>query len=424
MKKTNKFIIVLITLFLSSATLIGCGGGGGGGGSNSQNNNEGDNNNIDILGTAIGYITNDIQTMKIVIGDLNGDGLKDAVAISNQQHMLVYYQGTNGNFTQLNDILVSQYYKITGVDIGDVNYDGREDLAISGEKSVLIGSRGRIIIFYQDTNGTLQEPQEFTVSSVRVGDLCIADLNSDGRKDIAVLAEWTSDIKGNVSIFYQTNTGTLNSEIIYKELFVRFTGEIHAADMDNDGDNDLVFQNGNLQFVIVKQMADGTLSSSPDIYTVDTSNWPNFDAFELGDVTGDGKNDVVVVVPGTIGYFYIFPQNGSGTLDSPIKVNLMQNPPYGIELADINMDGLNEILGDIVNPDFSPDTGGEVRVYYQDTNHNFNASNYSSFIFPALSGGGSVYHQTLSVGDVTGDGYPDAVVTWSDEGLYVLPNTL
>jgi len=30
----------------------------------------------------------------------------------------------------------------------------------------------------------------------------------------------------------------------------------------------------------------------------------------------------------------------------------------------------------------------------------------------------------LSVGDVTGDGFKDVVVTWSDEGLYLLPAIL
>jgi len=48
-------------------------------------------------------------------------------------------------------------------------------------------------------------------------------------------------------------------------------------------------------------------------------------------------------------------------------------------------------------------------------------SNYTNYSFPTTSYGGSI---ELSVGDVTGDDYTDVVVSWSDEGLYVLPAVL
>ncbi len=63
----------------------------------------------------------------------------------------------------------------------------------------------------------------------------------------------------------------------------------------------------------------------------------------------------------------------------------MQNPPYEIEIADIDGDGLNDILGEVVNTGVSSDTGAHVRVYYQKADHTFSALHYDSFLFSAVS---------------------------------------
>jgi hypothetical protein len=106
-------------------------------------------------------------------------------------------------------------------------------------------------------------------------------------------------------------------------------------------------------------------------------------------------------------------------LDSQILVNVGSSP-YGLEIVDINGDGLNDIVGDRVDPGFSAQ--GNILVYYQNADHAFKTQ--TSYTFTTKSGGGSAWHQNLSVGDVTGDGRPDAVVTWSSEGLFVMPNSV
>jgi hypothetical protein len=269
-----------------------------------------------------------------------------------------------------------------------------------------------------------QPQQELAVSSADVGDPCISDLNSDGRKDIAVLRTPAPGAKGSVSIFYQNSDGSVGQESMYNESFVRLTGKIRSADMDSDGRNDLVFQSGDSSFSIVPQSADGTLSMTPDIYTV-TGDSPFFDSFTVGDVNGDGKNDAVVVTKGTPGSLCLFVQNTAGKLDVPAQIDLMQNPPYEIELADIDGDGLNDILGEVVNTVVSSDTGAHVRVYYQNADHTFSALHYDSFLFSAVFSSNTTLRvsPSLASGDVTGDDLHDVIVGWDVEGLFVLPGT-
>jgi len=368
------------------------------------------------LGPAMQYSTNNTSMAKTVIGDLNGDGLKDVATFeAGYDTIQIYYQGRSHQF-ESSEVITLKNYTIHDIAIADVNNDGREDLIISGETTTISGWDGRVVVFYQNpATGKLSAPHEYVVTTPQLscGNLAIGDLNSDGRNDIAVLADW-----GFLSIFYQNPNGTLGPETFYNIPYVKKYGEIHIADMDNDGHNDIIVQTGNFQFAVIKQNASslpGTLNVTPEYYNVANQT---FDAFAVGDLNGDGKNDVVVLGSGNYAYFNIFLQNSFGTLDNPVLISAGYDPPYGLEIADMNGDGLNDIIGDRVNPGLP--SQGHVLVWYQSKDHSFNTP--ADYTFPTISGGGSAFHQNLSVGDVTGDGWPDAVLTWSDEGLFVLPN--
>ena len=406
-------VLVLFAVFTSSCGSGGDNGGGGGGGTTGQLT----------LGPAVQYGTNNVRGIKIALGDLNGDGLNDVAVIgerSGEQHILIYHQNSQGTFNPAVDIPV-QELTLKGLAIGDVNHDGRDDLVISGvSKTASAGWLGRITVFYQNpSKGTLEPSREVVVSSMDVGDLCVADLNADGRKDIAVLGSPASAAKGNISLFYQKNDGALDQEFIYKEAFVRVSGEIKVADMNNDGRNDMVFQSGDGEFAVVLQLGNGTLSALPDLYTVNAGIQGFMSTFTVGDANGDGKSDVVVASTGVTGFFHLFLQNGAGKLDPPVQINLQQNPPEAIELADISGDGLNDIVAAFVNADAS--SGSNIRVYYQGADHSFSASGFNSFVVRASSAAEAASQLSLAVGDVTGNGLLDVVVTGRDEGLSVLP---
>lgn len=380
------------------------------------------------FGSAVQYLVPEHAFLtQTAIGDLNGDGRNDVVVASlTAATVRVYYQNASGGLDAPTIIPLGLDTRLGGISVavGDVNGDGKADLVVTGGAiSSRSGWCGRLIVFYQDTStGELLPGEEHVVTTTwAAGAVRIGDLNSDGRNDVVVLSNWTfATGLGNLSIFYQNADGTLAPETLRYDFPVR-PSEMAIADLNNDGRNDLILRTGLLQFAVVKQLPDGTLSATPEYYSVQTSYWTSFSALAVGDVNGDGLNDVVTLDPGNQGLLNVFLQNQQGTLDPAVLLVPWGDSPCGIEIADIDGDGLNDIVGDRVEADASPFTGGEVRVLYQRGDHTFEPS--TTYGFPTGGGGGCIQgDQALSIGDVTGDGKPDAVVSWSDEGVYVLPH--
>jgi FG-GAP-like repeat len=424
----NKFHSeITLAWFVSMLFLTACGGGNSSnlttlGGLQGRNLEVSDQYTFGPLSS----ITGQPIYEKTVIGDFNGDGRNDVATFTNWTingaDLVVMYQeqdGTFKTFVSFNTITDLGLNSINDIAVGDLNGDGRIDLAVLGNPlPQTVGAGPPLVVLYQDSAGNLGSPTSVTVFSDPLaigGRLAIGDMNADGRDDVVVggnpMMVVLQDSDGNLG----TGTGSIFSLNAYST----FAGELHIADMDSDGNDDLVFQDGNKSIGILRQTSPGIFSGAVEHYQVVTSYWNSFNTFEVGDVNGDGKNDIVALDPGNDGYLNIFPQNGSGTLNAPQLVTITSSPLYGIEIADINKDGLNDIIGDVVDAGY-PTGLGQIHVFYQKSDHTF--QNSTTYYFPTSGGGGSSVYQALSIGDVNGDGWPDAVVSWIDEGIFELRN--
>ncbi len=238
------------------------------------------------------------------VGDLNGDGRNDVAVLESgfaPTRILVYYQNAGGTLDSPQVITTDLNPK--GIAIGDVNNDGLADLIVSGNSTTATsGFLGRIAVFRQDNvSHALSSPQEYVLSTNNVGPLAVADLNGDSLPDV-VSAGTGSGSNGVISLLFQGPGGALGPEVTYTSVPVVVDGELHVADMNHDGSNDIVLQSGVLQLAVIKQVSPGTFSTTPDFYTVQTSYWGSFRSFALGDLNGDGRTDVAVADPGNSGY--------------------------------------------------------------------------------------------------------------------------
>jgi FG-GAP-like repeat len=363
------------------------------------------------FGAAQLFPSNGSNFLQTAMGDLNGDGRNDvALTADNPRGISIAYQDAQGHLTPFISINVSSNLtSLHRIALGDLNNDGKVDLIATGAcVSCGLGTQGRVVVYYQHpTNGTLLPGQLVPITTDFAASATIGDINGDGRKDLVVV-----NLLGTLSIYYQLANGSLGPEVIYDKVHGDLTIEVHLADMDNDGDQDIVVQDFKTtqgQFSVIKQdssVTPGVLSNSPKTYQIPGA----FRTFALGDLNEDGRIDVAVSDYSNSNVV-IFLQNSAGTLQAPVA--LPPSTGVGIEIADVNADGMNDLLSD---------TGNDLLVYLQAPDHSFKTPVPYRYQSQSFGGGGFYLH--LAVGDITGDNKPDAAITHEGMGLFVLPNTI
>lgn len=177
------------------------------------------------LGVGDGTFGNSIdfpaaRTLALAAADFNGDGKAD-LAIANTDFSSVGIRLSNGDGTFQASVDFPANPAPKRVKPGDVNNDGKVDLVtmnLNDTVSVLLGNGA----------GSFGAPTSYTIISP--DDLALADLNGDGKLDIAVAAfSGTSTFMGNGDGTFQPRVGVGG-----------IANAVSAGDLNNDGRKDLV----------------------------------------------------------------------------------------------------------------------------------------------------------------------------------------
>jgi len=170
---------------------------------------------------AVEYTAGD-QPIHVAIGDLDGDTLPDLAAAnlgepdgggSRGVSVLLQDPGTPGNFLSATNYIMGD--SVHEVAIGDLNDDGRSDIAAAGDNH---GSDdwdwARVYVLLQDpaTPGSFFPPVSYKLDGVATSSVAIGDLNEDTFNDILAA---TSE---KVYILFQdsANPGTFLPQTIHK----------------------------------------------------------------------------------------------------------------------------------------------------------------------------------------------------------------
>lgn len=344
------------------------------------------------------------------LADLNGDGLLDVVSLDESTSQVTVFLATSATSyaAGVSYTTTCGDYNSDTLVFGDLTNDGKPEIVIPNPT-------GSIAVYVNKGDGSFQQTVCYDAvlsgpngapGVVQSTAVAIADVNDDGNADVI-----SSNANGDVTILLGNGDGTLNEPIFGYTLGGSATcgncGWYFAAiiaDFDGDGVLDMIVPDTEFSLALLKGYNDGTFRAAPSYYAPGAlGSGPAYSyaqGIASGDFNGDGIPDLVLAGSNGISMagITVFLSGGDGTLKPGVTYGT-SNCYFYVVVADFNKDG---------QPDIAANDActGEVQIFTGKADGTF-------ILGPAVATGTSNFSQPggeMVVGDFNGDGYPDIAV--------------
>jgi hypothetical protein len=342
-----------------------------------------------------GYLAQSVS-----VADLDGDGRLDilsaiAASPSTQSILSARVQAPTAPGTFADPVRSSTGADPVTIALGDLNGDGLPDVAVADAAAAPDGSHAVDVQFQVvGTAGAFSAPVALPLGQRTPRSLVLADLDGDGRLDIAVAAAGG----GDVQVLFQQAPGTFAAPVGFPA-----GGEptaVAAARLTGPGGPDLVVTTANGKISVLLHGSTPGTFLPPATYEAGT----NPAAVQVADMNGDGLPDAIVAdYDGTLEVFFQAPA-GDGTLLPPVRHDTMDHGSCSIAIGDIDGDGRPDVVVANAGP---PGYPGSVAVFMQD-------HAVPGQLGPAVLYRGYWGPLSVALGDLDGDGLLDMVVADGD----------
>lgn len=356
------------------------------------------------------------------------------------------------NFTEHTNTPFNGANGIRAIQLGDIDNDGDLDLiGISGVTTARLFKNNGVGVYTEELNGFIADPIE---------NLRFVDIEKDGDLDIFVIRNTSTTTINRVYDIYENNgqgvltkhqtTGITSAfDIVAHRLQFAFgdvdgdddmdmtlsglttqfsakiwrydgnytftqsfsgilqatDGKTQFADLDNDGDQDLLVIGQGLNGAVYhKYFNDGTGTFS--LGNVDSIEGSFFGDFDLGDVDGDGDLDVVQVGSNrSTGVMATHRNNGGGHFSFYFGVPAANYTVFStVKFADFDNDGDLDIVGACksATPDMNIFLNSGTGTFSPMTGHSFGQIDFRT---------------EVQVGDIDNDGDIDIIHTYQTTGV-------
>ena len=391
--------------------------------------------------------------------DLNSDGVQDVISvisssISQREMGLIFFGRADQTFENpidyIGDADAVSYNSGGFLEARDLNGDGITELI----SSHLLLDR---FAWQSFNNSNLKFTNPHIIDDIQVSDIDYADFDGDGDEDITVVANKTGS---NQVIWYEKINGEFNygpPNVLFEEH--QSSKQIHAADLDNDGDMDIVLNKpgGDENGIHWFENLDGQGNFS-NFQTI-ASNF--FDLIQLEDMDQDGDLDVFGYDESSDG-FYWFENNNTVFSDQALILGVENVASFLFEDVDengwkdivyikddniVSLHKNNGALGDFSAPiNFVGIIGplDEHQIFLRDNDEdgdqdllvwNLNDDNSFLYFYEHLGGPNTFSNGSpvialpdntgrISVDDYDGDQDMDLIIHSDDRSIYFIENFL
>lgn len=263
----------------------------------------------------------------VAVGDFNLDGKPDLVTASfDNATVRIFLNNGTGQFTTNPDAVYATYSQPTAIAVGDLNVDGKPDLAVANQ------SRG-VSVHLNNGDGTFAQKRDDYPAGSNSYNVAIGDFNLDGKPDL-VVASYAS--RYNVNVFINKGDGTFLPKAPYPAGLYGYA--VTVADFNVDGKPDLAVANfGDSTISIFRNIGEGKFTLLKRNY--ETGAGPR--RITWGDFNSDGKPDLVTANTNT-STVSVFINHSDGTGEVAFASGegyTVGSNPRSVAVGDFNRDG-------------------------------------------------------------------------------------
>lgn len=279
----------------------------------------------------------------------------------------------------------------------DVDGNGTQDVLIGGNTSTIEVTK----VYRNNGTGNYTEIAGNSFTGISTGDAAFADVDNDGDKDVLITGGSGTTI---AKLYLNNGTGVFTLATGTPFVGAGNSSAVAFADIDNDGDQD----------VMIAGEMPGALQVATKLYTNNGSGvftevagtpFPGmgFCSIAFSDIDNDGDQDVLLAgslnTGGTSLVTKLYQNNGAGSftevMGTPFSGVSSTNSGSFIAIADVDGNGTK----DVVISGFTT-TSAITKVYRNNGGNNFTEITGNSF---ALGG-------TVAVADMDGNGTQDLLI--------------